>query len=95
MTPFDKYKEDCKRLGFKPTMNEKQVNEAFGIKPKDDYLLLQSDGGKSKPVKPTLEVHEKKAYVPKQSRQGWSKEQIAARKAENVRRYRANKKQSA
>jgi len=92
MTPYEKYKADCKRLGFKPTMSEKDINEAFQITVKKDKEVLPSDGGNSAPKEPTLALHIKKIYAPKQSRQGWSKEQIAARKAENVRRYRESKK---
>lgn len=28
---YQKYKDDCKRLGHKPTLSEKQFNECIGI----------------------------------------------------------------
>lgn len=74
MSPYEKYCADCKRLGYKPTMSEKQVNEAWGIGKSEEPIFISRTSTSEKQMTPTMVNHEKKIYAPKISRKGWTKE---------------------
>lgn len=61
MTPYEKYCNSMKELGFKPTMTETQLHEAWGIKREDEHIpILVRPKKNDRLVAPSLEVHEKK-----------------------------------
>jgi len=62
MSPyFERYISDCKRLGYKPTLKEKQLHEALGIKDEVEHTPLMVRPKKdARLITPSLEVHTKK-----------------------------------
>lgn len=101
---YPEYCKDMKRLKTQPLPEEIWRRE-YG--PKDETYrepLIITPKNRNRPISATLENHiyqadkkvpqPKKIYAPKISRKGWTKEQIAARRAENMRRYRESKKLS-
>lgn len=100
------YQEFVKRMeelkASKPYMSEKDYNEYHGIETESIIEPLRIRPKNQREMSATFENHVshsdksvssiKKPYAPKISRKGWTKEQIAARKAENMRRSRESRK---
>lgn len=57
MTPYEKYQYDCKAKGFKPTMTEKQLHEAWGIQKEVHVPFVVRKSASNRNVIPTLENH--------------------------------------
>ncbi len=101
MIPFENYCEGIKRFGGKVTYTKEEYELKYGM-PKEFKPMIITPKNRNRPMRGTLENHIadigemvpklKKKYAPKQCRIGWTQDQIKARKAENVRNYRARKK---
>lgn len=61
MTHYEKYCAQMRERGLEPTMNEPQLLEAWGIKQKDEPIMLVSRKGRGhRGIEPTLLNHENK-----------------------------------
>lgn len=104
---YEAYCKEMKRFGAEPLPEEiwrreyapkaEAYREPLIIRPKKPTVKQSLTVEESNhPVQKHEKVPQpKKKYAPKQCRKGWTQEQIKARKAENVRRYRENKKKTA
>ncbi len=58
MTPYERYCAQMKERGLKPTMNEVQLHEAWGIKTEADHIpLVARKSATGKRVEPSLHNH--------------------------------------
>lgn len=84
MTPYENYCNIMKERGMKPTMNEAQVHEAWGIKREEEhtpFLSLRSSIHKN--IKPTLSVHIDLAKKPKEEIKPHAKNEELLKKLES------------
>jgi len=59
MSPhFEKYCNECKKFGYAPTMNEKELHLAWGIKDEEIHVpFVARKSSIHKNIKPTLKAH--------------------------------------
>ena len=59
---YEKYCDECKRLGFEPTMSKKEIHEAWGVKDEEEpstFIARQKKKkGVAKNTIPTFEAYE-------------------------------------
>lgn len=100
--PYSVYRDGLIKCKATHIPSEEEYNRQYGItdEPKREILLITPRNKMSK-VPATLQSHienetvpkPKKKYAPRISRKGMTQDQIRARKAENVRNYKAREKQ--
>lgn len=101
--PYSIYRDGLIKCNATHIPSEEEYNRQYGIndEPKREILIITPQNKMSR-VPATLQSHienetvqkPKKKYAPRISRKDMTPDQIRARKAENVRNYKARKKQN-